>query len=96
MQHHRIVIAGAGPAGTSTSLFLAKAGIPHLIIDKASFPRDKVCGDALSGKVVEVMKKLDASMIDEMSSNITKIHGKLRCSVWCTQRQGVVHPVPFN
>jgi geranylgeranyl reductase family protein len=75
MQHHRIVIAGAGPAGTSTSLFLAKAGIPHLIIDKATFPRDKVCGDALSGKVVEVMKKLDASMIDEMSATSQKFMG---------------------
>jgi flavin-dependent dehydrogenase len=47
-----IIIIGAGPAGTATSLFLANAGIAHTIIEKQSFPRDKICGDALSGKSV--------------------------------------------
>jgi geranylgeranyl reductase family protein len=64
-----IVIIGAGPAGCSTSLFLAKNKIPHTIIDKAIFPRDKVCGDALSGKVVYVMKQLNPEMIDDYNNN---------------------------
>ena len=58
-----IVIIGAGPAGCATSLFLAKHKIPHTIIDKAIFPRDKVCGDALSGKTVYVLNQLDSSII---------------------------------
>lgn len=53
-----ILIAGAGPGGASTSIFLAKEKIPHLIIDKAVFPRDKVCGDALSAKSVGMLKRL--------------------------------------
>jgi geranylgeranyl reductase family protein len=64
-----IVIIGAGPAGCSTSLFLAKNKIPHTIIDKAFFPRDKVCGDALSGKVVYVMKQLNPEMIYDYNNN---------------------------
>ena len=64
-----IVIIGAGPAGCSTSLFLAKNKIPHTIIDKAIFPRDKVCGDALSGKVVYVMKQLNPEMIHDYNNN---------------------------
>jgi hypothetical protein len=64
-----IVIIGAGPAGCSTSLFLAKNKIPHTIIDKAIFPRDKVCGDALSGKVVYVMKQLNPEMIYDYNKN---------------------------
>jgi geranylgeranyl reductase family protein len=64
-----IVIIGAGPAGCSTSLFLAKNKIPHTIIDKAIFPRDKVCGDALSGKVVYVMKQLNPEMINDYNNN---------------------------
>lgn len=64
-----VLIAGAGPAGATTSLFLSKEKIPHIIIDKAVFPRDKICGDALSGKVVEVFKKLDPSLIDEIAAN---------------------------
>ena len=69
MKSTDIVIIGAGPAGCSTSLFLSKHKIPHTIIDKAVFPRDKVCGDALSGKVVYVMKQLNNSMIYDYNNN---------------------------
>jgi geranylgeranyl reductase family protein len=64
-----IVIVGAGPAGCATSMFLSKAGIPHTIIDKAVFPRDKVCGDALSGKVVYVLKELNNGLLQEYTEN---------------------------
>ncbi len=63
-----IVIIGAGPAGCATSLFLSKAKIPHTLIDKAVFPRDKVCGDALSGKVVYVFKQLDEKLLERFSN----------------------------
>jgi geranylgeranyl reductase family protein len=63
------LICGAGPAGTATALFLAKQGIPSVLVDKAIFPRDKICGDALSGKVVEVLRKLDNSLISEIAQS---------------------------
>ena len=63
-----IIIIGAGPAGCATSLFLSKAGIPHTIIEKSKFPRDKVCGDALSGKVVYVLKQLNPALLDKLSN----------------------------
>lgn len=47
-------------------MFLAKAGVASLVIDKATFPRDKICGDAMSGKVVEVLDELDASIIPRL------------------------------
>jgi len=55
-----VLIAGAGPAGAATSIFLAKEKISHIIIDKAVFPRDKICGDALSGKSVDMLKRISA------------------------------------
>ncbi|MGR6086777.1 MAG: NAD(P)/FAD-dependent oxidoreductase [Arcticibacter sp.] len=67
-ENHNIVISGAGPAGTMASAFLSREGIPHLLIDKAVFPRDKICGDALSGKVFTVLKKLDSNIRSKMSS----------------------------
>ncbi len=63
-----ILIIGAGPAGASAALFLAKKGIHSVIVEKEKFPRDKICGDALSGKTVEVLNKLDKSLVDEISN----------------------------
>jgi geranylgeranyl reductase family protein len=57
-QEFPIVIAGAGPAGVITSLVLSQAGQPHLILDKAQFPRDKICGDAVSGKPLDILMSL--------------------------------------
>src|SRR4051812_22699542 len=64
--HSDIIIAGAGPAGAAASMFLCKEKIPHIILDKAKFPRDKICGDALSGKVVEVLNMLDSNLAKQL------------------------------
>lgn len=58
------VIVGAGPGGATAAAVLARAGLRPLLLDKATFPRDKVCGDAISGKSVDVMKRL--GMMDAM------------------------------
>lgn len=67
-ENHTIVIIGAGPAGSMASAFLSREGIPHLLIDKAVFPRDKICGDALSGKVFTILKKLDPNIRSKMGA----------------------------
>jgi len=56
-----------------TALTLASKGIPCTLVDKATFPRDKICGDALSGKVVEVFKKLDPGLVDRMAGDPTHL-----------------------
>ena len=56
---YNVSIIGAGPGGVSAALFLAKHGVASTIFEKASFPRDKVCGDACSGKVTWVLRKLN-------------------------------------
>lgn len=43
-----VVVVGAGPAGCSAALEVARAGREVLLIDKARFPRDKCCGDGLT------------------------------------------------
>ncbi|MCW5908577.1 MAG: geranylgeranyl reductase family protein [Chitinophagales bacterium] len=69
MINTNILIIGAGPAGTSAALFLAQHGVSSTIVDKAVFPRDKICGDALSGKVVEVLNKLNVDYVEELTSH---------------------------
>lgn len=61
-----VLIVGAGPAGCSTSFFLSKAGIPHIIIDKAAFPRDKICGDGVSSKSLYVLRSANEAWLDEL------------------------------
>jgi geranylgeranyl reductase family protein len=53
-----ICILGAGPGGATAALHLANAGHHCLLLDRATFPRDKVCGDALSGKVLSELRRL--------------------------------------
>ena len=48
--HFDAVIIGAGPAGNSAALTLKKAGRHVLVVDQASFPRDKVCGGFLGAE----------------------------------------------
>lgn len=60
-----VIICGAGPAGTSAALTLANSGLSVALLDKASFPRDKICGDALSGKVVSVAKHIAPQLLEE-------------------------------
>lgn len=63
-----IIISGAGPAGCSASMFLSKQGIKHTLIEKAVFPRDKICGDAISGKVLTILKAFDKKASEEISN----------------------------
>ena len=52
-----IVISGAGPAGTACALGLQNAGLRVALLDKMVFPRDKICGDAISTKAVKFLRQ---------------------------------------
>lgn len=64
-----VVIIGGGPAGLACAWHLAQSGLSPLVLDAAAFPRDKVCGDALSGKVVAVLRRLGGdALIQKMAA----------------------------
>jgi len=55
----RVVIVGAGPAGTAAALRLARNGVTNVVlVDSADFPRDKTCGSGLSPRGIEAAKEL--------------------------------------
>jgi menaquinone-9 beta-reductase len=54
-----VVIIGAGPAGCACALALKDAGLKVALIEKQSFPRDKVCGDAIPGRAIKTLKNID-------------------------------------
>ena len=50
-----VIVVGAGPSGATTAYYLAQAGLNVLLLEKARFPREKVCGDGLTPRGVKAL-----------------------------------------
>ncbi|MHA1732096.1 MAG: geranylgeranyl reductase family protein [Promethearchaeota archaeon] len=68
-----VIVVGGGPAGSMAGYFLARAGLSCLLLDKASFPRDKPCGGALTPRLFEKYPFL--TPFRELVSHRGFIHG---------------------
>src|SRR5437764_8016206 len=53
-----VIVAGAGPAGSIAAIVLARAGARVLVVDRETFPRDKLCGDTLNPGAIQLLASL--------------------------------------
>ena len=53
-----VLIVGAGPAGAVAAIVLARAGVRVRLIDRAEFPRDKLCGDTVNPGTLGMLRRL--------------------------------------
>jgi menaquinone-9 beta-reductase len=53
-----VIVVGAGPAGSTTAYHLAQAGLDVLLLEKAEFPREKICGDGLTPRAVTQLVRM--------------------------------------
>jgi flavin-dependent dehydrogenase len=53
-----VIVVGAGPAGTVAASVLARAGARVVLIDRARFPRPKLCGDTLNPGTLALLRRL--------------------------------------
>ncbi|MEI7031765.1 geranylgeranyl reductase family protein [Streptomyces pratensis] len=54
----QVIVVGAGPAGSSVACHLARAGVDVILLEKARFPREKVCGDGLTPRAVHQLIRM--------------------------------------
>ena len=55
---HDVIVVGAGPAGSTAGYILSNLGLKVLIIDKESFPRNKLCGGGVTLKTLQLLVKI--------------------------------------
>lgn len=53
-----VIVVGAGPGGSTAARYLANRGLAVSLLEKASFPRDKICGDGLTPRVTKQLIRL--------------------------------------
>jgi flavin-dependent dehydrogenase len=56
-----VIVVGAGPAGSAAAYHLAQAGLDVLVLEKTTFPREKVCGDGLTPRAVHSLIAMGVS-----------------------------------
>ena len=68
-----VAVVGAGPAGSMTAWGLARAGMSVALLDRATFPRDKVCGDALLPDAVQALE--EAALLERVRKEALAVGG---------------------
>ena len=64
-----VIVVGAGPAGAATAIFLAEHGLAVRLLDRARFPRPKICGEYLSPEAPRLLDRLGAlKAVDAVAS----------------------------
>jgi menaquinone-9 beta-reductase len=83
-----LIIVGGGPAGSIMALSAVKQGLEVLLVDKEKFPRDKICGDALTVSCLEILQEFN--LMDQL---LQEPHGCANNMIFYDENQRLV---PIN
>jgi geranylgeranyl reductase family protein len=95
VKRYDVVVIGGGPAGSTTAYRLAEQGAKVLLVDKATFPRDKPCGGGLTLRAVRQCPIDPTPVVEEWVDRVelrfryrTAVVRSARAPVvWMTQRR---------
>ena len=60
-----VIVVGAGPSGSSAAYWLASAGLDVLMLEKTTFPREKVCGDGLTPRGTRALVEMGVDVSEQ-------------------------------
>jgi geranylgeranyl reductase family protein len=87
-----VIVVGAGPAGSSTAYHLAKRDINVLVVDRAEFPRDKICGAGIAPRAVRTLYKM--GLQDRLDGQFNKFHGFRFAGAGRAMVENAIPPTP--
>ena len=95
MKRYDAIVVGGGPAGSTTAYRLAEKGASVLLVDKATFPRDKPCGGGMTLRAVRQCPVDPTPVVEELVDkvelrfryNASVVHRADQPVVWMTQRR---------
>jgi geranylgeranyl reductase family protein len=86
------LVIGAGPAGSAAAIVLARGGARVALVDKATFPRDKACGDLVGPRGVQLLSDLGISVPDAVSGDNMVVVGPTGRRVRLPTYAGLTYP----
>jgi menaquinone-9 beta-reductase len=89
-QGSQIIIVGAGPAGAAAAYYLAKAKHQVLLLDRQTFPREKVCGDFVGPAAIKELQ--DIGVTEQPEFKKTNIIN--RAAVFLDEKELISQPMP--
>ena len=84
-----VIVIGAGPAGSTAAYLLASNGFKVLIIDKTTFPRDKLCGGLLTLKSLKLLEDIFSTPVEVLKSRQVVTYQSSSYKVGCSSGASV-------
>lgn len=86
-----LIVVGGGPAGSIMALSAVKQGLKVLLVDQAKFPRDKICGDALTISCLEILQEFN--LMDKL---LQEPHGCANNMIFYSENERLVPTIISN
>ncbi len=74
IKQYDVIILGAGPAGATATIAFQKSGLKIAVLEKELFPRDKICGDAVSSVVKRILRQIDSNLEEQLAQFEEKVY----------------------